>query len=270
MSELATTYLPPASLKLPGTVVVTGGNRGIGRAFSYALAQAGSNVAMIYRTSKDAPEIAKKIQDEFPNVTVRAYQCDVCDSDKLQETFNRIEKELETRITGVIANAGISVVKPALELSPDDFQRVFGVNVFGVFNTCRAAAKLWTDRNQEGSIVITASMSAQIINQASRNKPLTQAFYNSSKAAVRHLAKGLAAEWAEKHIRVNTVSPGYVETDQTKDMDKKILQHQQENVPLRRFAQPKEVAGQALFLLSSHASYMTGGDYLIDGGQLIW
>ncbi|KAF8547955.1 NAD(P)-binding protein [Imleria badia] len=260
----------PASLKLQGTVVVTGGNRGIGRAYSFALAQAGANVAIIYRASKDAPDVAKRIQDEFQNVKVQAYQCDVCDFEKLQETFKRIETDYQSHITGIIANAGISVVKPALELNDEDFRRVFGVNVYGVFNTCRAAAKLWTDSNRAGSIVITASMSAQIINQASRNRPLTQAFYNSSKAAVRHLSKALAAEWADKHIRVNTISPGYVETDQTKDMDKKILQHQTENVPLRRFAQPKEIAGQALLLLSPHASYMTGGDYLVDGGQLVW
>ncbi|KAH0831311.1 hypothetical protein J3R83DRAFT_13955 [Lanmaoa asiatica] len=297
----------PMSLKIEGTIVVTGGNRGIGKAFSYALAQSGANVAMIYRKSTDAPDVAKKIQDEFKNVKVRvsyrwtrpldffltsftpqAYQCDVCDFDKLQETFRRIEADFENRITGVIANAGVSVVKPALDLSHDEFQKVFGVNVYGVFNTCRAAAKwinffflgcnvnvdprcrLWTERNHDGSIVITASMSAQIINQSARNTPLTQAFYNSSKAAVRNLARALAAEWAERHIRVNTVSPGYVQTDQIKDMPKNILQHQKDNVPLRRFAEPQEIAGQALLLLSTHASYMTGGDYLVDGGQLIW
>ncbi|KAG8216182.1 hypothetical protein J3R82DRAFT_8205 [Butyriboletus roseoflavus] len=225
------------SFKLEGIVVVTGGNRGIGKAYSYALAQSGTHVAMIYRQSQNAPDVARKIQEEFPNVKVRAYQCDVCDFDKLQQTFRQIEQDYQEKILGVIANAGISVVKPAMDLSHDEFQRVFGVNVFGVFNTCRAAAKLWTEGKQEGSIVITASMSAQIINQASRNKPLTQAFYNSSKAAVRHLAKALAAEWAESRIRVNTISPGYVDTDQTKDMDKKIREHQQDNVPLRRFAQ---------------------------------
>jgi len=253
-----------------GIVVVTGGNRGIGRAYSEALARSGSHVAIIYRQSANAPDVAKEIQDQFKEVQVRAYKCDVCDFDKLRDLFNQIEKDMKAEIKGVIANAGVSVVKPALDLSQEDFHKVFGVNVYGVFNTCRAAAKLWTDKNREGSIVITASMSAQIINQAGRNKPLTQAFYNSSKAAVRNLARALAAEWAERGIRVNTVSPGYVETDQTKDMDKKILQHQQENVPLRRFAQPHEIAGQALLLLSRHASYMTGGDYLIDGGQLVW
>ncbi|KAN0094360.1 hypothetical protein V8E55_002647 [Tylopilus felleus] len=238
------------------------------------------------RRSKDAPDVAKQIPPTSEsryvsrirstvsltwNVLSReAYQCDVCDADKLKETFKRIESEFNSPICGVITNAGISVVKPVLELTHEDFSSVFGVNVFGVFNTCRAAAQCWTDNNREGSIVITASMSThwQIINQASRNKPLTQAFYSSSKAAVCHLRRALAAEWADKHIRVNTVSPGYA--DQTKHMDKNILQHQQENVPFRQFAQPKEIAGIALLLLSPHSSYMTGGDYLVDGGQLVW
>ncbi|KAG9310124.1 hypothetical protein JVU11DRAFT_9738 [Chiua virens] len=199
-------YEPKVSLKgLKGTYIVTGGNRGIGRAFSYALAQSGANVAMIYRASASAPDVAKEIQDQFPNVSVRAYQCDVCDYDKLQETFKKIE-DAQGEVNGIIANAGISVVKPAMELTQDDFAKVFGVNVFGVFNTCRAAAQLWLNKKRAGAIVITASMSAQIINQASRNTPLTQVFYNSSKAAVRHLAKALLLNGPTR-TSVLTLSP---------------------------------------------------------------
>ncbi|KAF9225032.1 NAD(P)-binding protein [Gyrodon lividus] len=262
-------------MQLSGCVIVTGGNRGIGRAFSYALARAGTNVAIIYRASKDAPDVAKKIQDEFKDVKVRAYQCDVCNFEKTVDTFRQIDKELG-HVTGLIANAGVSVVKPAIDLTTEDFQHVYGVNVLGVFNSARAAAKLWTREGagsrpeRQHSIVITASMSAQIINQAGPNTPLTQVFYNSSKAAVRTLAKGLAAEWARDRIRVNTISPGYVKTDQTQHMDKNIRDHQTQNVPLERFADPDEITGQALLLLSDSASYMTGGDYLIDGGQLVW
>ncbi|KDR66447.1 hypothetical protein GALMADRAFT_147877 [Galerina marginata CBS 339.88] len=96
-------------------------------------------------------------------------------------------------------------------------------------------------------------------------KPLTQVFYNSSKAAVSNLTKGLAAEWAEYGIRVNAVSPGYVSTDQTEHMSKSIRDFQTENIPLGRFAKPEEMTGQALLLLSEHASYMTGGEYFVDG-----
>ncbi|KAG6896327.1 hypothetical protein C0992_008981 [Termitomyces sp. T32_za158] len=108
-------------------------------------------------------------------------------------------------------------------------------------------------------------MSSQIINQAGLNHPLMQVFYNSSKAAVSNLTKGLAAEWAPLGIRVNAVSPGYVNTDQTSHMEKKVREYQASAVPLGRFAQPPEIAGQALLLLSDHASYMTGGEYFVDG-----
>ncbi|KIJ64922.1 hypothetical protein HYDPIDRAFT_181667 [Hydnomerulius pinastri MD-312] len=258
-------------MKLSGCVIVTGGNRGIGKAYSQALAKAGVNVAIIYKSSKDAPDVAKKIQAEHKNIKVKAYQCDVSDLDKTIETFEQIDTDMGT-VTGLIANAGVSVVKPAVNLTSEDFRRVFDVNVLGVFNSARAAAHLWKHNgvnNGRGSIVITASMSVQIINQAGSNEPLTQVFYNSSKAAVCNLSKGLAAEWAPR-IRVNTVSPGYVSTDQTDHMDKAIRDHQANNVPLKRFAKPEEITGQALLLLSEHASYMTGGDYLVDGGQLIW
>jgi len=249
-------------------IVVTGGNRGIGYAYSRAVAQAGANVAIIYRSSKDAEEIASKIGKEF-SVKTKAYKCDVSDTDQVNNTMKQIDSELGP-IHGLIANAGVSVVKPALELTHEDFKTVYDVNVFGVFNTSRAVAKLWKERKQGGSIVITSSMSSQIINTTGEATPLTQVFYNSSKAAVSNLTKGLAAEWAVDGIRVNAVSPGYVATDQTAHMDKKIRDFQAKGLPLKRFAEPHEMTGQALLLLSEYATYMTGGEYFVDGGQLIY
>jgi NAD(P)-dependent dehydrogenase (short-subunit alcohol dehydrogenase family) len=95
--------------------------------------------------------------------------------------------------------------------------------------------------------------------------PPNQVFYNSSKAAVSNLTKGLAAEWAPHGIRVNAVSPGYVNTDQTSHMDAAIKDYQAQNVPLGRFAEPHEMAAQAILLLSDKAGYMTGGEYFVDG-----
>jgi len=260
----------PFTIDLSGKcVVVTGGNRGIGQAFSRAVAAAGGRVAIIYRGSKEAEEIAEKIGKEF-GIKAKAYQCDVSDAEHVDKTFEKIDDELGP-ITGVVANAGVSVVKPAVDLTSDDFGKVFNVNVLGVFNTARAAARLWINRKYDGgSIVVTSSMSSQIINQTGPNQALTQVFYNSSKGAVSNLCKGLAAEWAPHKIRVNAVSPGYVNTDQTSGMDKQVREHQAKGLPLGRFAEPHEMAGQTLLLLSDHASYMTGGEYFVDGGQLIW
>ncbi|KAF8586945.1 NADP-dependent mannitol dehydrogenase [Ramaria rubella] len=258
------------TLSLVGkTIVVTGGNRGIGYEFSRAVAKAGASVAIIYRSSKDAHEVAAKIGQEF-NVKTKAYQCDVSNVDIVNKTFKTIDDELGN-VQGVIAQAGVSVVNTALNLTEADFNKVYGTNVLGVFNTARAAAKLWIDKGSKGgSIVITASMSSHIINQAGENKPLTQVFYNSSKAAVANLAKGMASEWAPHGIRVNCVSPGYVNTDQTSHMDPTLRAYQAANVPLKRFAEPHEMTGQTVLLLTEYASYMTGGEYFVDGGQLIW
>ncbi|OCH94562.1 NADP-dependent mannitol dehydrogenase [Obba rivulosa] len=250
-------------------IVITGGNRGIGLAISQACAKAGARVAIIYRSSRDADKVAQDIAKDT-GTQCQAYQCDVSDTDLVVKTLKRIDSEMGP-ITGLVANAGVSVVKPALELTKDDFEKVYNVNVLGVFNTARAAAELWVKQeHQGGSIVITASMSSQIINQAGTNKPLTQVFYNSSKAAVSNLVKGVAAEWAGHGIRVNALSPGYVETDQTSGMDQKIRDYQATHLPLGRFAKPHEMAPMALLLLSEHASYMTGQEYFVDGGQLVY
>jgi len=251
------------------TIIVTGGNRGIGYELSRGVASAGGNVAIIYRSSQDAHKVAENIGKEF-GVKTKAYQCDVSDAEAVVKTFKVIDQELGP-VTGLIANAGVSVVKPAVDLTKDDFNYVYGTNVLGVFNTAVAAAKLWIDGNyQGGSIVINASMSSQIINQTAENTSLTQVFYNSSKAAVANVCKGLAAEWAPHGIRVNTLSPGYVNTDQTSHMDPATRKYQAANIPLKRFAEPHEMVGQAILLLSDYASYMTGAEYFVDGGQLVW
>ncbi|KAH9947812.1 NADP-dependent mannitol dehydrogenase [Amylocystis lapponica] len=245
-------------------IIVTGGNRGIGRAISEACAQAGARVAIIYRSSSDAEKAAQDIGKAY-SVECKAFKCDVVDAELVTKTFKRINSEMGP-VTGLVANAGVSVVKPALELTTDDFDMVYTVNVLGVFNAARAAAQLWVDtKRQDGSIVITSSMSSQIINQLAAGKPLTQVFYNSSKAAVSSLTKGLAAEWAQYGIRVNAVSPGYVNTDQTSGMDKAVRDFQAAQLPLRRFSEPHEMAPQTLLLLSDLGSYMTGQEYFVDG-----
>ncbi|KAI7951167.1 hypothetical protein MJO28_006851 [Puccinia striiformis f. sp. tritici] len=241
---------------------VTGGNRGIGLALSQACADAGAAVGIIYNSAQDAPDRAAEIAKKY-GVKCRAYQCDVGNQEKVNQVFRKINSELGP-VTGLIANAGISVVKDALEYTREDFTKVFDVNVFGVFNSAQAMARIWTESGfKKGSIVITSSMSSQICN-----RPLTQCFYNSSKAAVSNLGKCLAAEWADKSIRM--LSPGYVKTDQTSNMDASLRDFQADGIPLKCFAEPEEMAGQAILLLSAKASYMTGGEYFVDGGNLVW
>ncbi|KAE8257136.1 hypothetical protein A4X13_0g2558 [Tilletia indica] len=189
------------------TVVVTGGNRGIGLAMSEAVADAGANVAILYRSHPEAEKAAENVAKQF-NVKCKAYKCDVGDAAQVKDVIGKIEGDLGTPIKGLMANAGVSVVKPALELKPEDFNYVYQTNVLGVFNTCREVAAHWIKNGTKGSMVVTSSMSSEIYNQSGLNKPLTQVFYNSSKGAVTNMCKALAAEWAEHGIRVNALEPG--------------------------------------------------------------
>ncbi|GAA5961307.1 hypothetical protein JCM21900_006514 [Sporobolomyces salmonicolor] len=236
--------------------VVTGGNRGLGRGISEALLQANASLAIIFNTAKNAHEVASELEKKWGN-KVKAYQCNVGDPSKVKSTLAQIEKDLGP-ICGLAANSGISIIKPALELTADDFHKVFDVNVLGVFNTAQAVTDLWIKRKHKGSIVVVSSMSDTI------------AFYNASKGAVSNLTRCLAAEWAPYGIRVNNLCPGFIETDQTSHMDATLRAAQCADVPLGRFSHPYEQATQVVFLLSPYTSYQTGSSVYVDGGYLVW
>jgi NAD(P)-dependent dehydrogenase (short-subunit alcohol dehydrogenase family) len=147
----------------------------------------------------------------------------------------------------------------------EQWQRVYDVDVTGVFLSCQAEASAMLSHGR-GAIVNVASMSGTIVNRG-----LHQVHYNSAKAAVQHLSKSMAVEWADRGIRVNSISPGYTLTpmndrpemaDQIKELSAQI--------PMARYAQPHEIAGPIVFLLSPAASYCTGVDLLVDGGFCCW
>lgn len=240
-----------------------------GLAITRACAQAGANVAVLYRSHPDAEKNAESVAKEF-GVKVKAYQCDVSDADQVKKVLKTAEEELG-QITALAANAGVSVVKPALELTEEDFHKVFNVNVLGVFNTCKSVVSHWVETGyKKGSIVVTSSMSSEIYNQKGLNDPLTQIFYNSSKGAVTNMVKGLATEFIKYGVRINALEPGFCNTEQTSGMDAKIRDYQASSVPMGRFSEPVEQGEPAAFLLSDHASYMTGSQLRVDGGFTCW
>lgn len=247
-------------------IIVTGGNRGIGLAISTSVAKAGGNLAIIYRSAKDAEEIAAKLAKEH-NVKAQAFKCDVGQADLVKKTFAEINEKMGP-VQGLVANAGVSIVKPSTEMTYEDFKYVYDTNVFGQFVCAQAAADLWIKSGfKKGSIVLTSSMSSQIVN-----KGIKQVFYNSSKAASSSIVKQLAVEWAEHGIRVNALCPGYTATDQTSHMDPKLLKWQEkELVPLGRFSTPDEQTYITLLLLDPvMGGYMTGTEYFVDGGAQAW
>jgi sorbose reductase len=221
-------------------------------------------VLTVYHSAKDAEDVAKEMAAQY-KTTVEAWKCDVSDQEAVKRTFTEINEKLGP-VHGVVANAGVSVVKPSLEMSKKDFSFVFDVNVWGQFTTACAAAELFQKTGyKQGSIVLTSSMSSQIVNRG-----IKQVFYNSSKAAASNMVKSLAVEWAPEHIRVNALCPGYTATDQTSHMDPKLLEWQKkELVPMGRFSEPHEQGAMAVFLLSEYSSYCTGTEFFVDGGAQV-
>ena len=155
----------------------------------------------------------------------------------------------------------------AEDTGDDHWRFHMDVNLDGVFWCCRAFGRQMLERGR-GSIVNIGSMSGFIVN-----KPQPQAFYNASKAAVHHLTKSLAAEWAARGVRVNAVAPTYIETPLTRfgmQESKAMYQTWLEMTPMHRVGQPDEIASVVLFLASDAASLLTGSIVLADGGYTCW
>ncbi|PYI06986.1 oxidoreductase [Aspergillus sclerotiicarbonarius CBS 121057] len=243
---------------LTGKVVaITGGARGIGLTVATAYAEAGAQIAILYRTTTSAPKTAEDLASKY-NTLCRAYQADVTVPAEISAVIDAVVQDFG-RLDVIVANAGICSEHAAEDYTPEEFQEIMDVNVNGAFYTAQAAARTFKKQGF-GNVVFTASVSATLVNT-----PQRQAAYNASKAGVLQLAKSLAVEWVD-FCRVNCVSPGYVETHMLQyaspDMQDKWLGQ----VPAKRFASPYELKGVYLFCASDASSYMTGSNLVVDGG----
>lgn len=193
-----------SQFSLEGKVAaVTGGARGIGLEVVRGLAEAGADVALIYNTSTDAPEIAAQIAKETGR-RVESYQSNVIPREAIAGCLNQIAKDFG-HLDIVVANAGVCANVPNLEYTEEAWRKNNEVNFDGVMWTAQAAGKIFKAQGR-GNLIITASVSSVLVNV-----PQRQAVYNASKAAVVHLGKSLAVEWVD-FARVNCVSPGYIDT----------------------------------------------------------
>lgn len=185
-------------------VAISGAGAGIGFATAEAMAEAGADVAIWYNSNKQAVEKAEQLAKRT-GVRVKAYQCGVTDYQAVRGTVEAVVKDFG-KLDVFVANSGVAFPGGILEQPVEEWHKVMDVNLHGVFYCAKAVGEVFKKQGK-GNLIITASMSGQIVNV-----PTDQGCYNASKAAVIHLARSLAREWRD-FARVNTVSPGYIETD---------------------------------------------------------
>ncbi|WP_130835877.1 SDR family NAD(P)-dependent oxidoreductase [[Erwinia] mediterraneensis] len=243
--------------------VITGAGRGIGLAIADALGEAGARLAITDIDSARAEQAAAGLREK--GYQVDSYTLDVTQPD----VVNAISKEMVERYGRVdilVNNAGISICEKAENMSDSDWCRVIDVNLNGVFWCCRAFGKAMLEAGG-GTVVNVGSMSGFIVN-----RPQEQSQYNASKAAVHHLTRSLAAEWAGRGVRVNAVAPTYIATEMTAYVNDSPEMHQYwvGGTPMQRMGRPEEVASVVLFLASEASSLMTGSIVLADGGYVCW
>ncbi|HET8726919.1 MAG TPA: SDR family oxidoreductase [Alphaproteobacteria bacterium] len=256
-------YLEKYDLK--GRVaVVTGGGRAIGLACARALSEAGAKVVI----ADVDPKVAEEGRAELAaaGLDVATVELDVTKPDRVRDVADRLNEE-HGAVDILVCNAGIARSGvPAEDVADEHWLNVIDVNLNGVFWCCRSFGGHMLRRGR-GAVVNIGSMSGFIVN-----KPQQQAYYNASKAAVHHLTKSLAAEWAERSVRVNAVAPTYIDTPLTRFgmEDNDLYRAWLDNTPMRRVGQPDEIASVVLFLASEASSLMTGSIVLADAGYTCW
>jgi NAD(P)-dependent dehydrogenase (short-subunit alcohol dehydrogenase family) len=242
------------------TALVTGAASGIGREIALGLAESGADVGCV-----DLTDAAGTVADiEALGRRAVAVSADVTDPDSVTAAVDAVEASLG-HLRLAVNSAGIANAAPAEDMPLEQFKKVLDVNLNGVFLCCQAEGRALL-RNGGGAVVNIASMSGVIVN-----RDLLQVHYNASKAAVIHLSKSLAMEWAGRGIRVNSISPGYTATPMnTRPEVAEQVKQFEADTPLGRMASPTELVGPAVFLLSEAASFCTGVDLIVDGGFVCW
>ena len=233
--------------------LVTGGTRGIGCAISLALKNAGYNVAANY-ASRD--EVAKAFTKEHG---IPAYKWDITSFDACRDGIKKVEAELGGPIDILVNNAGITKDGFMHKMAPDSWTTVINTNLNSCFYMSRAVIESMREK-KFGRIINISSINAQAGQFGQTN-------YSAAKAGILGFTKALARETAAKGITVNTVAPGYIETDMTAGVAPDVMKKILEGIPVGRMGKPEEVARAVLFLAAEEASFITGETLSINGGQ---
>lgn len=240
--------------------LVTGASSGLGVHFARTLAAAGASVAIAARRADRLASLQAELQAAGAKAV--AVELDVQSGDSITAAFVAVEQALGP-IDIVVNNAGISIVKPALEMPVEDWDAVVNTNLRGAWLVTQAAGKRWLMSKRPGAIVNIASiLGLRTIGQV--------APYNASKAGLIHLTRALAMEWARHDIRVNAICPGYIETEMNSDFWKTPAgQRLIDRIPQRRIGKPEHLDGALLLLASDAGTFMTGSVLTVDGGHTV-
>ena len=239
--------------------VVTGAGRGLGRTIALALAAAGADIVAAARTRAELDALVGEITAIGRRAV--AITCDVTNEASCEALFAGAINAFG-RVDITVNNAGINVRKPVLELSYDEFKTVLETNLSGYFLCAKAAGRHMVDQGS-GKLINVSSIMGRVALPS-------QAAYASSKGAVEQLTKVLALEWAPANVQVNALAPTYFETELTRPLFEDPERHDfiVERTPMRRWGQPHELAGAAIFLASRASDYVTGHTLVVDGGWI--
>jgi len=246
--------------------IITGGGSGIGEAISHEFVDQGASIYILDVNKDNADSTAKSIQQN--GGTAKAFQCDISDHDAVQKVISQIKTEAP-RIDILVNNAGIAHIGNVENTSPEDMDRIYNVNIKGVYNCLHAVTPIMAEQGG-GSIVNLASVASKL--------GIADRFaYSMSKGAVYTMTLSVAKDYIEKNIRCNCVCPGRVHTpfvDQYLDKHypnnrEEMFNKLSEWQPIGRMGKPDEIATLITFLASDQASFITGSAYDIDGGTTL-
>lgn len=241
--------------------MVTGAGRGLGRTMACALAAAGADLVVCSRTSVEI----ESLRDE---IRAMGRRCEAITADCTDEAAcERLLAESIERLGSVdilVNNAGTNIRKPVLELDGEEFRRVIATNLEGYFYCARAAGRHMVGRGS-GKVINISSIMGRVALPS-------QGAYASSKGAIEQLTKVMALEWAPSGVQVNAIAPTYFETELTRPLfeDQERNAFITDRTPMRRWGQPHELAGAAIFLASAASDYVTGHTLVVDGGWTAW
>lgn len=247
-------------------IIVTGGARGLGHYMASACAEAGAKAIVIFDANQELGDEAASELHHKSGLPVSFFKVDVRDGNAINAAVQNVV-DLYGAPDVLVNSAGIADSNiPAEKYDPAMFRRLIDINLTGSFLMAQAVGRSMMEAGKPGSIILVASMSGSIVNY-----PQEQSCYNASKAGVIQFGKSLAAEWAKYNIRVNCISPGYMDTALNKvpalDAQKKIWKSL---TPQARLGDVDELNGLCVFLASDASSYMTGSNVIIDGGYSLY